>query len=195
MVYFSVRLKANLIEFLHALPILVVRGWFSSPKNNTHKKNLIYKPCFLSTLHVDIINWCFSQHCEFSFLPSLFLWGWIPFSYLKSNWRSFITWLIKRLIFSISWHYGLWSAFMWFIVCNTQPQLTICAACLFPLLWSVSPLLRLSLCPLSARAADCPNLRLLHGGFPLLIGANSFGHLPDLSLLTCLPIQCGHTGH
>lgn len=120
-----------------------------------------------------------------SFLLSFFA-GWFPFSYLKSNWRSFITWLIKRLIFPISWHYGLWSAFMWFIVCNMQPQLTICASCLFPLVWSVSPLLRLSGCLSSARAADCPNLRLLHGGFPLLIGANSFGHLPGLSLLTCV---------
>lgn len=62
MVYFSVRLKANLIEFCMHCQSLWLQPDFQK------KKRLIYKLCFLSALHCDLIKLCFSKHCEFSFL-------------------------------------------------------------------------------------------------------------------------------
>lgn len=60
---------------------------------------------------------------------------------------------------------------------------------------SVCPL---SLCvrlPFECSSAGFRYGRALHGEFPVLIGANSFGHLPGLSLLTCVRLQSGFTDH
>lgn len=49
--------------------------------------------------------------------------------------------------------------------------------------------------PIESSSAACWYGPALHGGFPVLIGANSFGHLPGSSLITCGRLQSGLADH
>lgn len=62
MLYFSVRLKANLIEFCMHCQSLLLEPNFEKEKKAKH---LIYKLFILFTLQFDIIVFFFSKHLNF----------------------------------------------------------------------------------------------------------------------------------
>lgn len=158
--------------------------WEPNFQKRKKLKPLIYKLCFLFTLHSDIIRSCSYKH-------------WILLSsvnscpYFDFNWLSFITRLIRRLLSGYdpsSEQRGV----------TVVIRVVLQAYLMFNQLQDPRVLAELNSSPASAvvcrlpplehGAAVCPYGRALEmcGGVLVLIGANSSGHLPGLSLLACV---------
>lgn len=145
--------------------------------------------CFLKKLNYVSSN-SYSFFCEVKFL--------LPYKMEWKNPYNLANWMLHFSIIDCfscdAWWLTIWQHNKFSVI----DLFAIIFTCLSPsrvslLLSSVSLCLSSSSLgvwlPMESSSAECWYGPALHGGFLLLIGANSFGHLPGSSLITCSRLQ------